>query len=698
MALLWLVVVVLWTLLVLRVVGARATLSERTFATYLVLGALLAIAAAPPLASLVNPYNQPPSGFVLLVLTMGRLALVLAPVGYALRSRGTERALSVTDAFLLAFMVGFGFDLLGAVVTASAAAQPLRGLSFLPPWEIETDQRMTVAGFGYWAGLIALTYAAARRFLREPRIVVGVSLAAFLLVCLLATAQATALRPTGPLGWVLTLTLNGAATAWIALIAVVALSVGEAIWTARLAPGAPETAPTMLAEWQARLLALARGRPREYARVSAHYAGLRQAQLERAEATSAGRQAFRPSIARPPAPPQQPRAPSGLPTPPPPPTPARPAAPYPAAPVLGQGGPAPGQQVRPGYDGQPQAGPGGSGAPAPPPLPPLHDDERPTPRPAPPPISGGALDTLEPVGTPGRAGPERSCFWRHVGVAQLALALLLLLVVIVLPNLPVTIARMVWGFPLLSLELKQPPLTIVNIALVLLLLWWYVAAAGRPASDDPDDVVRFGGERAILHATLASVVLVLLDVRNTFLYPFYSVVATHTRASFPQLEPYQAQTLLLLLAGAAAGLTLNRAAAWRRAPLTERRASAIHHGVSVALILLLSWVVVALYLPTLTAFHDRFGTLLFALFGQSGNVVGGYVMIVFSAAVSWLTLLVLRPLAERIERFLVDDEAADFAAGGGDPGDVQGGERPGRPALATSAPVGVRAGSSAVAP
>lgn len=632
MALLWLVVVVLWTLLVLRIVGARATLSERTLATYLVVGALLAIAAAPPLASLVNPYGQQPSGFVLLLLTMGRMALVLAPVGYALLSRGTERTIGVADAFLLGFMVGFGFDLLGAVVTASAAAQPLRGLSFLPPWEVKTDQRMVVAGFGYWAGLVALTYAASRRFLRQPRVVGAVTLAVFLLVCLQAAAMATAQRPTGPLGWALALTLDGAATAWLALVALAVLSVGEAVWVARLAPGGAEPAPSLVAEWQARLLALVRGRPREYARLSAHYGQLRQAHLERAEAAVSGRQAFRPTTARPPLTPPQPLPAS----PPPPAPPPSPATPQPAQRAVTEGR---------------NEGPGRA---TPVTLPRLHDDERPTPRPSPPPIRGGALDTLGPEGR----GVERSRFWRHVGVVQAALVVTLLVVVVLLPNLPVTLARAIWAFPLLSLELKQPPLTIVNTALVLLLLWWYVVAAGRTASAEPDEVVRFAGERAVLHATLASVVLVLLDVRNNFLYPFYSVVATHTRASFPQLEPYQAQTLLLLLAGAAAGLTLNRAAAWRYAPLSERRSSAVHQAISVALVLLLSWVVVALYLPTLAGFHEVFGTFLFALFGQAGNVGGGYVMIVFSGALSWLTLWVLRPLAERVERFLVGDDAS----------------------------------------
>jgi len=321
-------------------------------------------------------------------------------------------------------------------------------------------------------------------------------------------------------------------------------------------------------------------------------------------------------------------------------------------------------------------------------LPRLHDDERPTPRPTPPPISGGALDRPDTL----IVAPERSRFWRHVGATQIALVALLAVVVVLLPNLPVTVSRAIWAFPLLSFELKQPPLTIVNTGLVLMLLWWYVVAAGRPSSSVPDDIVRFASERTILHATLAAVVLVVLDVRNNFLYPFYSVAAIHTRASFPQLEPFQAQTLLLLLAAAAAGLTLNRAGAWRWAPLSERRSSAVHQAISVVLVLLLSWIVVVVYLPTLALFHQLFGTLLFALFGQGGNVIGGYVMIVFSGLLSWLTLWVLRPMAERVERFLVDDRSNDLTPSG------RSERRPDRREEAEPATADVGGGSPVVRP
>ena len=121
-ALLALTVLVLWTLLVLRIFGFGATLGERTFGVYLTLGALLAIAVAPPLASLVSPYAQPPSGLTLLLLTTGRLALVLAPVAYALRSEEIYRAVSP-----------------GLGTTRRAAARPGRATSHHGPSTRKAD-------------------------------------------------------------------------------------------------------------------------------------------------------------------------------------------------------------------------------------------------------------------------------------------------------------------------------------------------------------------------------------------------------------------------------------------------------------------------------------------------------------------------------------------------------------------------------
>src|SRR2546426_1091871 len=139
----------LWTLAVLRVLGLRATLSGRTLGTYLLLGALLGMIAIPLVRELGAPYGEQ-GPYVNEVLSLGDQALLLIPVLWYLFFRRAHEVTSVADAFLLAFAVGFGFDLVGALLAASGATAPLKGLSFWPPWQFD-GEKFSVAGYGYWS-------------------------------------------------------------------------------------------------------------------------------------------------------------------------------------------------------------------------------------------------------------------------------------------------------------------------------------------------------------------------------------------------------------------------------------------------------------------------------------------------------------------------------------------------------------------
>ena len=50
-----------------------------------------------------------------------------------LLARRAYLSISVADAFVLAFALGFGTELLGAAFAASIAQEPLKSLSWLPP-------------------------------------------------------------------------------------------------------------------------------------------------------------------------------------------------------------------------------------------------------------------------------------------------------------------------------------------------------------------------------------------------------------------------------------------------------------------------------------------------------------------------------------------------------------------------------------
>ena len=155
------VVLTVWTLVALRVVGARATLGLRTFGIYLLLGALLGITCIPLVRGLAAPYGEQ-GLYVNYLFSLGFQAVLLLPAIWLLLRRANE-VTSLADVFLLAFMAGFGFDLLGAILAASTAATPLKGLSIWPPWQFD-GENFSVAGYGYWSGLVALVIGAAMRF------------------------------------------------------------------------------------------------------------------------------------------------------------------------------------------------------------------------------------------------------------------------------------------------------------------------------------------------------------------------------------------------------------------------------------------------------------------------------------------------------------------------------------------------------
>ena len=277
----------LWTFVVVCVLGARATLRSRTFATFLVLGALMAVVILPIVSKVFAPYGE--RGTLLnVLLAIGWQLALLAPVLSFLLAHRTDRMLSVADAFLLAFMVGFGADLVGGILAAAVAPQPLDALTPFPPWVyVIPTPAHAIAGYGYWTGLVALAVVAMRRFARPASAAAIVGVVVFLWVALAHAASLEVVRtgklPTGLLGLCYRLTGNGGLPAWVALLALVALSVAESVWEGRAIAGSPpRTSPPFLEDWRALLSVLGRGRVRDYLRLRA-LLGLRwQARLAHA--------------------------------------------------------------------------------------------------------------------------------------------------------------------------------------------------------------------------------------------------------------------------------------------------------------------------------------------------------------------------------------------------------------------------------
>lgn len=150
-----------WALAVVRLVCFRSTLSTRTLLTYLALGATMGPVAVSIAEKFFNEYswNGGPTYFIL--INAGKQLLLLLPVVLVMGRPAWRFSSSITDAFLAAFCIGLGYDLIGSLI-ASAPVQAITGFSFLPPSMYSTTD-VTVAGYGWWIGTTALVVALIRR-------------------------------------------------------------------------------------------------------------------------------------------------------------------------------------------------------------------------------------------------------------------------------------------------------------------------------------------------------------------------------------------------------------------------------------------------------------------------------------------------------------------------------------------------------
>jgi hypothetical protein len=221
----------LWVCAVIRILGWRSTISNRTLLTYLALGAFISFSVAGPLFRAVNPYGDV-SIWLSFTWNVAQVALELLPLLALLWGKAPTRSSSVADAFLAAFSIGFGFDLMGALPSLFTTTPDVVAFNLLPPGSL-TDPAvasgpvMTMAGHGLWVGLVALAIVAARRFIRNRWAVWAAGLGA-LAFC--ATDMPFYWK-TAPFAatWA-KLSHNGLYTGWVIVAALVALSFLEQRW------------------------------------------------------------------------------------------------------------------------------------------------------------------------------------------------------------------------------------------------------------------------------------------------------------------------------------------------------------------------------------------------------------------------------------------------------------------------------------
>src|SRR5258708_2106648 len=210
-------IVVVWTLVLFRVICFRTTLGARTLLTFFALGALLGTTANPLAEKFFNSYRYDGNQLYVLLILLCQHILMVGPVLVLLMRPAWRYGTSVCDAFLSAFMIGVGYEFLGILMALAPAQNVPTALSFFPPGVASTPT-LTVAGYGYWNGLVALTLVLCLRLLRKTAIAYSVAGLA-LLVAVFDHYGATASTLLSEK--VRTVTLHGSLLPWLLLILVI---------------------------------------------------------------------------------------------------------------------------------------------------------------------------------------------------------------------------------------------------------------------------------------------------------------------------------------------------------------------------------------------------------------------------------------------------------------------------------------------
>lgn len=225
MAILAMLLLLTWTILLVRALGLRTTLSLRTLAVAFAFGAVGGPLLVITIFRFFNTYGGGSPGYVALVNTAMHLALLL-PLGAVFSIPALRRGASIADGFLAAFCAGLGYDMIASLLLAPTMIGFAHPFSWLPP-AVPAANELHLAGFAYWNGLTALLFAAAYRFTRSPLIawLAGGSVALFG-----GFSQAAFYASTdGAVGWS-TFLLRHDLFAWLTLLLVVIFSIIESQW------------------------------------------------------------------------------------------------------------------------------------------------------------------------------------------------------------------------------------------------------------------------------------------------------------------------------------------------------------------------------------------------------------------------------------------------------------------------------------
>jgi hypothetical protein len=218
-----LTVSIVWTLLVIRLICFRTTLGVRTLVSFLFLGASLGPLATAVAERFFNAYYWQGNYFFLIIAAFQNLAL-LAPILPLLGKPAWLDGTSIADSFLGGFLIGFGYDMVSAILAVASQSQGSYALSFLPPG-VASGKDLTVAGYGYWVGFTAVATVAGFRFFKW-RVAPYVCGCSALLLTALDHFFSTRPAENVPEFWT-RMTIHGNLFPWIVLVSLISLVIFE---------------------------------------------------------------------------------------------------------------------------------------------------------------------------------------------------------------------------------------------------------------------------------------------------------------------------------------------------------------------------------------------------------------------------------------------------------------------------------------
>jgi hypothetical protein len=527
--------------------------------TWLALGAVAGPLAVAVAEKFFNSYTWQGT-YYFWFIEVAKLFMLVSPVLLLMMRWEWSWGASVTDAFLAAFLIGFGYDLIGPLIAAVPLDHLDTALSLLLPGVVSLPS-ITVAGYGYWCGFAALALAVGLRFGRSR--IVGCVTGIAALMAVAADSYFDFASP-GQISPGLAQFMKAHSfTPWLIIGALVAAGLWEAKWQAKSDPKS-----SGLAGFQAVMTALIGLKLREASRLGALIRLRRQADTVQAELRHN-----------------------------------------------------PQNKALAAYGSQLTA-------------------------------LLGRAENSRPLENSANWGDLTRWLRSRVPQIIVAGAFLLLFVMFRLPSVQET-GNSIWNWMVFSKPLVPFQQTLFEMTLVAIMFWYFIIAPPSAFSVRMDEMTQFSAERRLLQAGLAISLVALLYPVMGELFDFSGALSRALGLNLAGgWNGLQLNTLALVLACTACGLSVHRADRWQAAPEQVRTRVAVHNLFTLFRTVTLVWLGFNFFVQLQVFVHTKYGPDFFDKFGVNGNSMAEFVEGLITAAFSFAAAWLLQLVTNQAEKFL----------------------------------------------